>query len=297
MSTNYIKDEESVIQRLVSNMAPHGTKVYLVTLGELEADASWFLEGANSQTKSQYDQGIVPSHKRVRLQMYSVLIDHPNEGLILYEVGPGKAGWKEKWGDQILDNFCAPEEGQGQSLDIALNSLGYDIKEVKHVIIGHLHIDHAGGLEFFADTETQIWVHEIELKHAFWGVATKSELGSYLPYYLYLNLNWNTFPDETLDLFPGLTLHLAGGHTPGLTILEVNLERDGTFIFTSDHAIIKENYENGGHKQGWLMRDHVAWYNSTQRIRRLQRLTNATVVFGHDLLTVKTLLEEKFYFS
>lgn len=298
MSTFYAKGSQSIISLYTENRSPNGTKAYILKLGCLEADLAFFLETENIQLKSQADNNVVPEHKRIRLQMYTVLIDHPIEGLILFEVGPGRKDWKTKWGTEILDVFCAVDETEDtQTLEEAISNVGYKIGDVKHVIVGHLHIDHAGGLEYFIGTETKIWVHEIELKHAFWGVATKSEWGSYLPYYLSLDLNWITFKDEKVDLFPGISLHLAPGHTPGLVMLQLNLIEDGTFIFTTDHAIIKENYENGGRKQGFLLRDHVAWYNSTQLLKRLQAHTNARVVFGHDISTVDHVLSRKSYLS
>jgi len=55
---------------------------------------------------------------------------------------------------------------------------GNDIKDVKAVIMGHMHLDHAGGLEHFRGSDVPIYIHEIELKHAFFAVASKSDFGS-----------------------------------------------------------------------------------------------------------------------
>jgi glyoxylase-like metal-dependent hydrolase (beta-lactamase superfamily II) len=35
----------------------------------------------------------------------------------------------------------------------AIKAAGYDIKDVKGVVFGHLHLDHAGGLEHFVGTD------------------------------------------------------------------------------------------------------------------------------------------------
>lgn len=297
MSRAYAEGPDSIIKTNIFNQAPNGTKVFILKLGNLEADTSFFFEGANVSLNST--KTIPKLNERRNLQIYTVLIDHPINGLILYEVGPGKIGWEEKWGADVLDLYCrVNKDDEAQSLDVAIKNIGYDINDVKHIIIGHLHIDHAGGLEYFKDRkDVTIWVHEIELKHAVWGIATKSEIGSYLKYYIDLDLNWNTFNEEKVDLFSGLTVHLTPGHTPGLIILQINLANDGTIIFTSDHTIFKENYENGGRKQGFLMRNHYEWYNSTQKLRRLQRDTNGIVIFGHDTSTVESVLKLKDYFS
>lgn len=109
------------------------------------------------------------------------------------------------------------------------------------MLIGHLHLDHSGGLEEFMGTDVPIWVHEKELKHAFYSVATKSDLGVYLPHYLKFNLNWKTFTGDAIEIAQGLTFRLAPGHTPGLSILQVNLINSGTWIFTSDQVSSQVN--------------------------------------------------------
>jgi glyoxylase-like metal-dependent hydrolase (beta-lactamase superfamily II) len=166
-------------------------------------------------------------------------------------------------------------------LGAALKKTGHTIKDIKGVIMGHLHLDHAGGLEEFVDTDVPIYVHETELKHAFYSVATKSDYGVYLPNYLRFNLNWQAFSGPFLEIAQGLTLRHAPGHTPGLCILQVNLEESGTWIFTTDQYHIRENYYDS-HPQGWLARDHDDWVRSNQMIKMLARRTNAKVVFGHD---------------
>lgn len=91
------------------------------------------------------------------------------------------------------------------------------------MIMGHLHLDHAGGLENFRGTDVPVYTHEIELKHAFYSVATKSDLGVYLPTYLQFDINWQTWTGPTLEFAEGLVLRHAPGHTPGLSILQVNM--------------------------------------------------------------------------
>lgn len=40
----------------------------------------------------------------------------------------------------------------------------------------------------------------------------------------------------------GIVLHHLPGHTDGLCGMQLNLPRDGTYIFTSDMFHVKENY-------------------------------------------------------
>lgn len=108
--------------------------------------------------------------------MISVLISHPTEGLLLYETGAGR-DYPDVWGPQLSDVFARVHYSQDHELDAAIAKTGHSIKDVKGVILGHLHLDHAGGLEHFRGTNVPIYVHEKELKNAFYSVASKTDLG------------------------------------------------------------------------------------------------------------------------
>lgn len=166
-------------------------------------------------------------------------------------------------------------------LDKAIAKTGHSIKDVKAVVMGHLHLDHGGGLEHFYGTEVPIYVHELELKHAFYSVATGTDYGVYLPHYLRFDLNWQSFSGSFLEVAAGLNIHHAPGHTPGLCILQVNLAQSGTWLFTSDMYHVRENWESSV-PQGWLARDHDAWVRSHQMIKMLAKRTRARMILGHD---------------
>jgi len=45
------------------------------------------------------------------------------------------------------------------------------------VTMGPMYLDHAGGLENFKSTGVPIYLHELELQHALFAVASKSDFG------------------------------------------------------------------------------------------------------------------------
>lgn len=52
-----------------------------------------------------------------------------------------------------------------------------------------MHLDHAGGLDQFLDRkDIEIWVHDKELRSAFWSVATGADVGVYLQHYMDVSL-------------------------------------------------------------------------------------------------------------
>lgn len=266
---------DTPVSRSSTGVLPRHSKLWLLDLGTLEADAGWFFAGANTSTSSQLN----PSSERRTLKMLGALIEHPKHGLLMYEVGPVHNP-PERWGEHLHDVFTTTTTPENR-LDRAINGCGHDIKDVKGVIIGHLHLDHAGGLDYFRGTDVPIFVHEKELATAFLAVASKRDYGPYLPDYLTFDLNWQLLAGSTVPLFPGITLYHTPGHTPGLMGMLLDLRDSGPFYFSTDQFIFREHYENGS-PQGWLMRDYDAWHRSLAFIRQLERTTGSTMVFGHD---------------
>jgi len=258
------------------NKAPTGTKLWLLHCGNLEADAGFFIRGGGTSTLSNPN----PEHVRREMVVISVLIEHPTEGLILFETGAGK-NYPEVWGAPLNDIFARVNYTEDMELDVQIAKTGHNIKDVKHVIMGHLHLDHAGGLENFIGTQVPIHVHELELKHAFYSVATKFDAGVYQQKDLSFDLNWQPFHGDFIELAPGINVRHAPGHTPGLCIMQVNLAESGTWIFTTDMYHVVENYYDSV-PQGWLARDHDDWMRSHQMIKALVKRTDAKLVFGHD---------------
>jgi len=185
--------------------------------------------GGGTSTASNPNPGVT----RRQLVIISVLIEHPTEGLILFETGGGE-NYPEVWGAPLNDIFARVDYKPEHELTAQIKKTGHDIKDVKAVIMGHLHLDHAGGLEHFKGTDVPIYVHEKELKHAYYSVATKTDIGVYLPKDLGFDLQWKAWYGPFLEIAPGINLRHSPGHTPGLAIMQVNLKESGTFIFTTE---------------------------------------------------------------
>ena len=60
---------------------------------------------------------------------------------------------QQKWGPPLADVFPRVVYEEEHKLPNAIKEAGYDIKDVKAIIMGHLHLDHAGGLEHFMGTD------------------------------------------------------------------------------------------------------------------------------------------------
>jgi glyoxylase-like metal-dependent hydrolase (beta-lactamase superfamily II) len=171
---------------------------------------------------------------------------------------------------------------------------GFGLDEIRAIVLSHLHLDHAGGLEFFRGRNVPIYVHADELKHAFYAVATGEDLGAYIPHYLDFSFNWQALDGEQLELFAGVHLLRLAGHTPALLGLRLDLLNAVTFLFTSDRFHLRDNYA-GPQPLGWLLRDHAAWWRSYRQVKTLADRTDAKLVFGHDADVLAELKRERFY--
>ena len=185
--------DQGAISSTIANISPKGTKFHVLEVGWLECDEAFIIRGSNISLMSSVDKPFV--NKRRQLPMYCILIEHPHEGLILYETGCGN-DYPQVWGPVMADVFARARYDPKHELDAAIAATGNRIEDIKKIIIGHLHLDHAGGLDLFLHrTDIEIWVHDRELKSALWSVATGADDFVYSESYLKLGLCVHlTFP-------------------------------------------------------------------------------------------------------
>lgn len=120
----------------------------LLDLGALDIDASYVLSGANVPRSGQAPQ----VHEVRQCLMIAALLYHPHVGLVLFDTGACEDIVKS-WDKEFLE--CAPRiwVKDIHSLPSAVKATGAgDIGDIKAVVMSHLHLDHAGGLEHFIGT-------------------------------------------------------------------------------------------------------------------------------------------------
>lgn len=264
-------------------------KLHLLNLGGIDYDEGWPLAAAGVSTLS--DPG--PASPRRRVAIIGALIEHPKVGPILFDTGAAP-NFQELWPPVVQELFAITRYDAEHRLDAALQATGHGLEDVRAIIMSHLHLDHAGGLEFFRGTDVPVYVHADELKNGFYAVATGQDFGAYLPHYLDISFNWQPLDGDEIELFAGFNLHRLPGHTPALLGLRLDLANAGTFLLTSDQFHLRENYEEP-RPLGWLLRDHAAWWRSYRAVRTLAERTDATLVFGHDAEVLEALRRDGVY--
>lgn len=251
-------------------------KLHLLDLGFLEYDEGWPLAAAGVSTRSEP----APAAPRREVAIIAALVEHPKAGPILFDTGAATE-YPELWPPIVQELFAITTYEREHHLDAALEAAGFGVGDIRAVVLSHMHLDHAGGLELFRGTDVPIYVHADELRNAFYAIATGEDLGAYIPHYVDWTFNWQALHGDHVALFDGFHLQRLPGHTPGLMGLRVELPDAGPFVLTSDQFHLRDNFE-GPQPLGWLLRDHAAWWRSYRAIKTLHDRTGARLVFGHD---------------
>jgi glyoxylase-like metal-dependent hydrolase (beta-lactamase superfamily II) len=158
-------------------------------------------------------------------------------------------------GDQhsiIVDTGFDKTEAQARGREYlrcpvdSLGLIGLDGKQIKDVIITHLHYDHCGNLDrfpaarfFIQERETAFatgrnMLHK-NLRQAYTLDHVQSLIGAVYD-------NRVVFVDQSAQIEPGVTVHHVGGHTDGLQIVRVRTRR-GWMVLASDAVHFYANLE------------------------------------------------------
>lgn len=207
--------------------------------------------------------------------------------------------WFLQWGGEavVVDAGVSPKVARERDLSPytspadVLARIGVQAESVGHVILTHLHWDHATGVTLFPNAT--LYLQEEEFR--FW---TEDPISRRPPfsnpfisddsYRTYLsNLKGSdrlVLLQGDQEILPGVECVLAPGHTPALQAVAVSTEK-GTAILGSDCAHTFDNY-----REDWpscLIFDLRAWMESYDKLRA--KASSSDLLFpGHDpLMTSK----------
>jgi N-acyl homoserine lactone hydrolase len=137
------------------------------------------------------------------------------------------------------------ERSPEQEPEAALRLAGVDFQDVEHVILTHLHWDHAGNCDLFP--EARLWAQGTEYRYAmapgrFFRKSFLAPLSGweYPPPYVLPNL---CFVEGETELVPGIRLVPVPGHTPGSQAVLVDTE-DGIYCIAGDAVMSYENLDH-----------------------------------------------------
>lgn len=188
----------------------------------------------------------------------------------------------------VIDTGMAPEkaERQGHSLLIepieALRKLGIDPATVKTVVMTHLHYDHAGNSDAFANATFHLQAEEMAyttgplmehgwLRHAYHADEIQAFVG-------YLHDGRLRLHGRDVEIADGLSVHWVGGHCAGQEVVRVRT-RQGWLVLASDALHYKEELTRGVPYA--LSSSNVEMLAAHRRIRELAE-SDEHIIAGHD---------------
>lgn len=147
------------------------------------------------------------------------------------------------WGDKQDEKFFRHVHLHGgEGLISGLSKCGYAPEDITDVFFTHLHADHCGGGVKKSDSgdsfELTFPNAAYHVSRTQWEWAVKSnprEADSFLEENILpiADSGHLSLVDEEGELFPGFSVRMCYGHTPGLMIPVINY-KDKTFVYTGD---------------------------------------------------------------
>jgi N-acyl homoserine lactone hydrolase len=172
---------------------------------------------------------------KISVPVRAYLVELP-QGLVLIDTGWDEAIRKDaRKYEGFANYFASPGEmPEGEGVKDQLAGLGYSINDLDAVLMTHLDIDHAGGLQMVKD------VPEIYCSQKEWDAAQKSN-----PRYLkrlWNGIDMKTFNDK-LDLFDHTITSIAmPGHSAGMTAYHIG-NREKYILIAGDAGYGRRSYE------------------------------------------------------
>ena len=177
------------------------------------------------------------------------------------------------------------EPGEG------LRLLGVDCAQVRHVIITHLHYDHAGNLPAFPRARFHLQEREMafatgrHMAEPFFAHAY--DIGCVLDMVRLVYGAQVQFHDGDAEIVPGISVHRVGGHTHGLQVVRVRT-RVGWVVLASDAAHYLANMTTG--RPFPIVANVMEMTAGWERMRALASRPDY-IVPGHDPLVMQRYRE------
>ncbi len=225
--------------------------------------------------------GIGSYFEPAKMVCHCLLIE-TNGGLVLIDTGlgtndiarPKQMGW-------VFNTLVKPKLDVEETAIYQIQKLGFKKEDIKHIVLTHLHVDHAGGISDFPNAK----VHVIKKEYNQVVGNKKLKLGyvaeqfQHYPDWCVHSMTgekWNgfncvkTFEPEIQDILL-VPLH---GHTAGHTGVFIPSEEGNVFHCGDayfDHNVISKSYKE--EPLGLKIFQGMVDYNTSARIRNQIRLT------------------------
>jgi N-acyl homoserine lactone hydrolase len=218
------------------------------------------------------------------------LID-TEHGWVLIDTGLAARNFR----DPALAKHCFHDRGWSlpvvraeHELTRQLLQLGLEPANINHVILTHLHYDHAGNIGLFS--HARISVQRREFNCAFDPAADPA-------YFVHdfsdPQLKWNLVEGDW-EVMPGFTMLDTRGHTPGHQSAVIELRNSGPIVLPSDVGDLQENFDD--EILPGVASDDAAALAAIRRLKAVTSERHGRMLLFHDPVAIQSMrLSPEFY--
>lgn len=236
-------------------------RVFALECGWLTGDLAGFIEGGEG---------------RIKVPVPAFLIDHP-KGRVVFDAGMHPAAGTDPEGRLgVLSRFFDVDFGADEHVAARLAALDVDAGRVDHLVLSHLHFDHAGGAELLPNARLVVQKRE-------WEAGADPELAARCAFdtrdyrlghdVMLVDGEHDLFGDGRVVCLP------THGHTPGHQSLRLRLDDGREVVLCADACYLRRNLDEL--KLPGVVFDRAVMMDSLRRLGAM-RDDGAELVFGHD---------------
>ena len=257
--------------------SPQGMRLYVFSSGWLNIDKSALQTGATG---------------KISVPVAFFLIKHP-KGNVIFDTGNNDKVISDPtyWGPLAeMLNDVSKSRSPDLAIDAQLSKIGMKPSDINYVVLGHMHLDHAGNVGKFPGA-TIVYQRD-EIVNAFWPkpgygccyitadfAMLRNNVGANDPArQKVIELNGD------LDLFGdgSIYIHRAVSHTPGTEMMVVRLPKTGPVVLTTDVCYLMENLQKDILPSVSLAYDPAGMLDAYSWIKHMMSAESADVIFAHD---------------
>ena len=269
--------------------SPQGMRLYVFSSGWLTLDKSGLQTGGTG---------------KITVPVAFFLIKHP-KGNVLFDTGNNDKIITDPtyWGP--LAAALEPGRSPDIAIDAQLDKIGVKPSDINYVVLGHMHLDHAGNVGKFPSA-TIVYQRD-EIVNAFWPkpgfgccyitgdfAMLRNDVGQNAPNrqkVIELNGDLDLFGDGSINI------HRQVGHTPGSQMALVRLPKTGPVVLTSDTCYLMENLQKDILPSVALAYDPSGILDGYAWVKHLMSAEAADVIFAHDAETFKKHKQSPEYYE